>query len=463
MKLKTKSWKSTVGMIAVVLAAILIMKALGLGSFRSGLRIGYVGQEGRHSWTAEYALLDGTMTHSLIPDSEADTLVIETLTQNGILAVEVRDADGQILFSSPDLGTQTTAVEIAGKVSVHIHADRHQGRFALRCQARETEAALTGRIFLYGEMHGNEKILEKEAELWEEYYRQEGMRHLFIEIPYYTAEFLNEWMKAENDDLLNEVFADWAGTASDQESVKVFYQRIKRSCPETVFHGTDVGHQFDTTGRRFLQTLQELGEADAERIRLTEEALEQGRTYYEQRDEVYRENKLAENFIKAYDKLDGAAVMGIYGSAHTGLDAAAYLTQTIPCMANQLRQHYGSMVVSEDLTFLARDREPLRTDILLLGGHEYEALYFGKADLSAYLPEYQHREFWRLENAYEDFKDCPLTGNVLPYPNFPMKIETGQVFVIDYTKTDGSVIRETYRSDGTEWQGAPTTVEFIPE
>lgn len=41
-----------------------------------------------------------------------------------------------------------------------------------------------------------------------------------------------------------------------------------------------------------------------------------------------------------------------------------------------------------------------------------------------------------------------------------MKIETGQIFVIDYTMTDGSVIRKYYRFDGYEWNGAPTTQEF---
>ena len=44
-----------------------------------------------------------------------------------------------------------------------------------------------------------------------------------------------------------------------------------------------------------------------------------------------------------------------------------------------------------------------------------------------------------------------------------MKIEEGQIFVIDYIKTDGSVIREYYRFDGYEWNGVPTTQEFRVE
>jgi len=44
-----------------------------------------------------------------------------------------------------------------------------------------------------------------------------------------------------------------------------------------------------------------------------------------------------------------------------------------------------------------------------------------------------------------------------------MQIETGQVFVVDYTQTDGSVIRGYYRSDGYVWNGAPSTEEFAGE
>lgn len=49
----------------------------------------------------------------------------------------------------------------------------------------------------------------------------------------------------------------------------------------------------------------------------------------------------------------------------------------------------------------------------------------------------------------------------MPYNNYPMQIEEGQVFVIDYTKTDGTVIREYHRSDGYIWNGMLATEEFV--
>lgn len=56
--------------------------------------------------------------------------------------------------------------------------------------------------------------------------------------------------------------------------------------------------------------------------------------------------------------------------------------------------------------------------------------------------------------------DRPKTQDELPYDNYLMLIETGKVFVIDYTKTDGSIIRKYYRSDGHVWNNMPSTEGF---
>lgn len=320
----------------------------------------------------------------------------------------------------------------------------------------------SGQIYLYGETHGVDKILDKEFELWYEYYHNQSMRHLFVELPYYTAEFLNIWMQSESNDILDAIYSDWAGTASYNLTVKAFYEKIKSQCPETVFHGTDVGHQYATTGERFLEYLRSNNLEDSDKYQLTQEAIEQGKHYYGDSGDVYRENTMVENFSREFDKLSGESVMGIYGAAHTGLEAMDY-TNSVPCMANQLKKYYGGIIHSEDLTILLKDIEPYQVDTINVAGKDYEALYFGKDDLKEYSEEYAYREFWRLENAYDDLKGKPKTQDVLPYHNYPMLIEIEQIFVIDYTKTDGSVIRKYYRSDGDVWNDRPSTVEFTVE
>ena len=52
-------------------------------------------------------------------------------------------------------------------------------------------------IRLYGEAHGAKMYYDIELDLWKDYYA-EGCRDLFVELPYYSAEFLNVWMKEDN-------------------------------------------------------------------------------------------------------------------------------------------------------------------------------------------------------------------------------------------------------------------------
>lgn len=170
----------------------------------------------------------------------------------------------------------------------------------------------SGNIYLYGEAHGVAEILDKEVELWSQYYHNEGMRHLFVELSYFTAEYLNVWMQSDNDDILDEIYEDWKGTRIYNPDTKTFYKQIKSECPETIFHGTDVGHQYNSTGSRFLAYLKANGLTESEEYTLSKEAIEQGRIFYSNEDSEYREKKMTENFIREFDKLGGKSIMGIF-------------------------------------------------------------------------------------------------------------------------------------------------------
>lgn len=208
------------------------------------------------------------------------------------------------------------------------------------------------KIFLYGEEHSIDAVIEKEYELWYEHYHEDGMRHLFLESPYYSCEFLNLWMQEESDELLDALFDDLEGTAVEYPAYKEFYKKIKANCPETIFHGTDVGHQYDTTGERYLAYLVQQNLEESEQYARAREVIEQGQYFYGNSgnpDHVYRENKMTENFIWAFDALNGEKIMGIYGGSHTGLEAMDFFGK-VPCMANQLKQHYGDIIYSEYLS-----------------------------------------------------------------------------------------------------------------
>lgn len=216
----------------------------------------------------------------------------------------------------------------------------------------KAEPLREGQIYLYGEWHGEQAVLDKELELWQGYYAQ-GARHLFVELPCYTAAFLNIWMQEPDDAILDQIYDDWRGTLSHTPEVKAFYQDIKASCPETVFHGTDVGHQADTVGARYLEWLTAEGRQDNPEYAAAEACIRQGNTYYENigsaEGEAYRENTMTENFTAACDALENAPVVGFYGSAHTD-PAGREAESGVPCMAAQLAERYGDRLYTLDLT-----------------------------------------------------------------------------------------------------------------
>lgn len=318
-----------------------------------------------------------------------------------------------------------------------------------------------GEIYLYGEIHDMPSILQEELAIWKSFYHEEDMRHLFVELPYYTAAYLNLWMEAEDDTILEQLYRDWAGTSQHSEDVLEFYRTIKQDCPETIFHGTDLGHQYDTTGARYLAYLEEQDLEESEAYEITQEVIRQGKTFYKTDNPVYRENTMVENFCRAFDALEEKRIMGIYGAAHTVIDGLDF-SNSVPCMANQLHEIYGDLVHAEDLSQLDVPEPDFET--IEVNGTAYPATYFGYQNTRSFLEEYQYRQYYRLENAYDDFKDAPTVQNVLPYNNYPteMEIEVGQVFVIDYTTYEGAVERKFFRSDGKYWNDMPITQEFLP-
>ena len=219
-------------------------------------------------------------------------------------------------------------------------------------------------IRLYGEYHGLKTYYDAEYDLWKGYY-DDGYRHLFVELPYYTAEFLNVWMHEEGNSTVEQVFEDLRGSASYNEYYYNFLQDIKTNCPETVFHGIDVGHQRTTTGPRYLEYLEEHGRKDSPEYAKAVECIRQGDDFYAD-SSVYdglsliRENYMVGNFIEAYESTDGR-VMGIFGSDHTRSDKPYFLF----C---KLRERYGDNISTVRIsTVLFGENYPYRFGISVTG------------------------------------------------------------------------------------------------
>lgn len=208
-------------------------------------------------------------------------------------------------------------------------------------------------INLYGEAHGYKKCYDIELQEWCKYY-DEGCRNLFVELPYFSAEFLNEWMQDDSDELIDLWFDEIQNTQSGNKYYYDFFHELKKRCPETIFYGTDVGHQYDTTGPRYLAYLEEKGLAESDKYLLAKENIRQGIESKAGDTEhngmtAVRESYLVNNFIDAYTRCGGGRIMGIYGSYHTSLHVP-------DLMAGRLREHYGDIMSSVKVTDLVFDR-----------------------------------------------------------------------------------------------------------
>jgi hypothetical protein len=204
------------------------------------------------------------------------------------------------------------------------------------------------KIILIGEEHGIDWIIDKEFEIWYNFYHVKGLRHLFIESSYYDAQFYNIWLKSDDDEIYEMIFMDKKGTVAYNQCYYEFYKKIKRKCQETVFHGTDIGHQYDTTGKRFIDHLIKNNLQNSNQYKSTIKTINQGKNYYyNNNSSQYRENTMAKNFIWEFDKLKNEKIIGIYGGVHTNYNKNAFYGN-YPCMAKQLHEYYGDIIYFEN-------------------------------------------------------------------------------------------------------------------
>ena len=131
MKYKPKTLKHIIIIVIVVFAAVVLMDNFGLGTSRSGTRVGYVSNNGWRDWTARYTLLDGTLKHTVRPKIVPSIYHIEVVTEAGEISIKLLDKNGDEIFSETNIGTELFEIEVTGKFIVQVTADKHKGAFSI--------------------------------------------------------------------------------------------------------------------------------------------------------------------------------------------------------------------------------------------------------------------------------------------------------------------------------------------
>ena len=100
--------KIAIPVMAVVIILLIVLKATGAITFRSGIRIGFAGNDGLHKYNGTYAKITGTMKHTLRPSKGSDTLHCEITTKSGTLHVEIIQKDGGTVLYNEDISGDET-------------------------------------------------------------------------------------------------------------------------------------------------------------------------------------------------------------------------------------------------------------------------------------------------------------------------------------------------------------------
>lgn len=319
-------------------------------------------------------------------------------------------------------------------------------------------------VLLCGEAHDEAQCKEQELALWRACYAA-GDRDLFLELGAATTELLNRWMRTGDESFWDLVYRNWEGTLSQTELTEDFYRQLRADCPETVFHGIDLEHQYRTTGRFCLALLEKEGRQGTDTYRKVLRSVEQGERFYQgwdgdlfSRDNAYREEVLAENFHGEYEALGRRRVMGIFGAAHTDPYGLDYYTASVPSMGAQLRERYGGDILCRDLR---GENLPEKTT-LSVAGTEFEAIYYGETPLRN-MGLIRSCQVWRLVDAYETFSQWEASGDNRPGNTYPMTVRAGEAYAIHYHCWDGTDFWWYGVCEGMRLEnGALNTAEVIP-
>ena len=293
--------------------------------------------------------------------------------------------------------------------------------FFISCGKKERE------ITIYGEIHAEKEIYDREIEIIDEFYKKGG-RTLFLEGGYCQGEILNTWMESDNDEGLDLIFKTYEGTPLSSEVYYDYYKTIKEKFPEIRFIGTDIEHVYGNKEKiemfenYFFKNI--YPDLDDDEKALADKSIAQGKECYEcpSPDDMLsmRELMMGANMIDAIQRTS-EDIIGFYGNAHV------FGSFKEKIMIEQVREKFP-WVERIDLT---RDYEApiLETKEIEVAGIKYEVDFLSEESLgeSVSYGSVKSLELYRLKNP-ASLKSYDKSGKLRSY--FPFKINNGDIFIL---------------------------------
>ena len=124
------SMKVAIPVMLGVLILMVVLKSFGLITFRSGIRIGFAGNDGIHKFNGSYTKISGSMSHNLRPSKDSMAIHCEITTKSGDLHVLITQTeDEKVVCDKVITGNETFDISAEGKVKIKINTEGHSGSY----------------------------------------------------------------------------------------------------------------------------------------------------------------------------------------------------------------------------------------------------------------------------------------------------------------------------------------------
>ncbi len=321
-----------------------------------------------------------------------------------------------------------------------------------------------GKLFIFGEAHGDKGILEEELKVWGNYYENYGFRDLFVEQDQVWATLFNIYMQTDGDDYSKHIFRWYEDGAGFSIYYFNFFKTIKEKYPETIFHGVNTGDhiRWNVNIDYYLQSLIKEGFLDENMFQHTKDQILNTEKQVEvisssiAKSDAIRDAGMAQSIMEEWLRIGKKNVMCILGNGHTGKNIHIdeehkdwYNAGTI------IARNFGTSLYHDSdhcLHFETNEREVPPDELFQYNYPDYNEIYVGTSENLPYgindYSMYDYVKFYLLEDAYEDMKNTPYDGlTMYSYNILPFKPEFNRIYkAVYYTNDNIPGLTEYYRS-----------------
>lgn len=129
MRYKPKDLKSTIFIVVIIVVLVVAMRILAVGITKNATRVGFFLKNGWSEWSASYTMLDGYLQNTIHP--KAETVDVQVETQEGTITIQIKDAEGNVIFKESNIATTSFEVEVPEKIVIRVDAENHKGSFSI--------------------------------------------------------------------------------------------------------------------------------------------------------------------------------------------------------------------------------------------------------------------------------------------------------------------------------------------